>query len=111
VRLANLLGRGDEPPRPSDPTLPLRMLIHLPNFVKLYWRLFTDRRVPLFPKALLVTAIAYAVSPLDLIPELAIPFVGVVDDLAVVALALRAFIPLCPRDVVDEHVRLIDEGN
>lgn len=93
-----------------DPTLPVRFLIHLPNFVKLYWRLFRDPRVSLFPKALLVAAVAYALSPLDLLPEIAVPFVGVIDDIALIALAIRFFIPLCPRNVVEEHVRLIDEG-
>jgi len=38
----------------------LRLLWHLPNFAKLYWRLFTDRRVPLRAKAVLVTAMRAA---------------------------------------------------
>jgi len=110
VRLEQLFSRKTEPERAPDPTMPLRFLIHLPNFVRLYWRLLKDKRVPLFPKALLIGAIVYAVSPIDLIPDISIPFVGVIDDLAFLALAFRFFIPLCPRVVVEEHVRLIDEG-
>lgn len=88
----------------------IRFLTHLPNFIRLYWRLFMDKRVSLLPKAIVVAAIAYVVSPFDLIPDIAIPFIGSIDDVAIVALALRAFVPLCPRHVVEEHVRLIDEG-
>jgi len=32
------------------------------------------------------------------------------DDLAVLILAARLFIAMSPRSVVEEHVRLIDEG-
>ncbi|MGQ9730985.1 MAG: YkvA family protein [Candidatus Zipacnadales bacterium] len=105
------LFRGKNPaPQPPDPMRPLRFLIHLPNFIKLYVRLFRDKRVPLFPKVLLVGALLYVVSPIDVLSEITIPFVGVIDDVAIIALALRAFIPLCPRNVVEEHVRRIDIG-
>ncbi|MBM3498461.1 MAG: DUF1232 domain-containing protein [Armatimonadetes bacterium] len=110
MRLEQLFrGRG-EPDRPPDPTMPLRFLIHLPNFVRLYWRLLHDKRVPLFPKALLVAAIAYAISPIDLLSDFSLPIIGVLDDVALLGLAIRYFIPLCPRNVVEEHVKLIDGG-
>ncbi len=92
----------------ADPTVPIRFVAHLPNFAKLYSRLWKDKRVPLFPKALIVAAAAYVISPWDLIPM--IPFIDAIDDIAVFVLALRAFIPLCPKNVVAEHVQLIDEG-
>jgi uncharacterized membrane protein YkvA (DUF1232 family) len=108
--LSQIFGGGDKAERAPDPTRPLRFLLHLPNFVKLYWRLFQDSRVPILPKALVVLAIAYVVSPLDLLPDWTIPLLGELDDIAIVMLALRAFIPLCPRHVVEEHVQRIDEG-
>jgi len=46
-----------------------QVLLHLPNFARLYWRLFRDRRVPILPKALLVLTLVYVVSPLDLVPD------------------------------------------
>ena len=110
MRLEQLLSRGREPDRPPDPTVPFRFLIHLPNFIRLYWRLLRDKRVPLFPKALLVAAIAYAISPVDLLSDFSLPIIGVLDDIALLTLAVRYFIPLCPRNVVEEHVKLIDEG-
>ncbi len=87
----------------------LRLLRHLPNFAKLYWRLVWDRRVPLLPKLVLVGAIAYIVSPIDLLPGDLATIIGLSDDLLVALLAGGLFIPMCPRWVVEEHVRRIDE--
>ena len=84
-----------------------RFIWHLPNFVRLYVRLFLDRRVPLLAKALPVAAIVYVISPWDFIPDY-IPFLGEVDDIVILILALRGFIALCPREVVREHVAAID---
>jgi len=88
----------------------LRLLLNLPKLIKLYWRVFTDRRVSLLPKAILVAGIAYFVIPIDLIPDFPLIGLGQIDDLVVLVLALRGFIALAPRTVVEEHVRLIDEG-
>ncbi len=87
----------------------LRLLWHLPDFAKLYWRLFTDRRVPLRAKAVLIAAVLYILDPLDFLPELLFPVLGTLDDLAVFILAARWFISLCPPDVVQERVREIGE--
>ncbi len=84
-----------------------RLIWHLPNFVKLYWRLFQDRRVPLRAKAVLVAAALYVLDPIDLLPEVFFPFIGTLDDLAVVMLAARWFISLCPPDVVQEQVQKV----
>src|SRR5438105_7853272 len=84
----------------------LRFLRHLPDFVRLYWRLLGDRRVSIWPKALLVLSVVYVVSPIDLIPDV-IPFIGEVDDLVVIVAACRLFIYLCPREVVRQHVQQI----
>ena len=92
-----------------DPLTIARFLAHLPNFVKLYWRLFTDRRVSLLPKAILVLGIAYLVIPVDLDFALPLPS-GYIDDVVVLIIAAKTFMALCPRRIVEEHVRLIDEG-
>jgi uncharacterized membrane protein YkvA (DUF1232 family) len=110
VRLARIFAREPDAERQPDPALPFRALLRLPNLVTLHTRLFRDPRVPLFPKALVVAAIAYALSPLDLLPDFSIPGIGYIDDVALILLAFRAFVPLCPRNVVEEHVQLIDEG-
>ncbi len=84
-------------------------LFHLPNLVRLYWRCFRDPRVPLWPKALLVGALAYVALPFDLIPDV-IPFVGEIDDVVIVVVAARWFMLGCPPEVVREHARAIGGG-
>lgn len=86
----------------------VRVLWHLPSFVRLYWRLYRDRRVPFGAKAGLTAAVVYVVSPIDLIPDFWLPLFGLADDLAVLWFATRWFIAACPPDVVTEHVRRID---
>jgi uncharacterized membrane protein YkvA (DUF1232 family) len=84
-----------------------RFIWHLPSFLKLYWRLFKDRRTPLRAKAILLASVFYVLSPFDLVPDLLLPLFGRLDDLAILILGARWFISLCPPDVVQEHVREI----
>jgi uncharacterized membrane protein YkvA (DUF1232 family) len=83
-----------------------QILLHLPSLVRLYWRLFRDERVSVWPKALLVAAVAYVILPFDLIPD-TLPVIGEIDDLFVVLVAARWFIQWCPPAVVREHVDAI----
>ena len=92
------------------PGLLLRLALHARNFVKLFWRLFCDHRVPIWAKAVPVAAALYILAPIDILPEFLVPIVGYADDVLVGYLALRLFVRLCPRHVVDEHVRRIDAG-
>lgn len=77
-------------------------LMLIPNFLKLLYRLFKDARVPVPEKALLVGAIIYVVSPLDLIPDV-IPFIGEVDDLYLVALTVIRLLNRAPDTAIREH--------
>src|SRR5262245_25242852 len=77
-------------------------LMLIPNFLVLLYRLFKDSRVPLAEKALVVGAIVYVVSPLDLIPDV-IPFIGEVDDLYLVALTILRLLSRTNDDVLREH--------
>ena len=92
----------------------LRLLLHLPNFIRLAWRLFIDERVPVYQKAILVLAellaiifaIAYLVNPLDFD---FLPILGRIDDLLIGAFVILVpgawlFIRLCPEHIVREHV-------
>ena len=81
----------------------IQVLLHLPDFARLYWRLFRDRRVSILAKALLVLALVYAISPFDVIPDF-IPVIGEMDDVVVVLSGLWLFIRLCPPEVVRETV-------
>lgn len=77
-------------------------LLLIPNFLKLLYRLFKDKRVPTAEKALLVGALIYVISPLDLIPDV-IPFIGEVDDLYLVALTVIRLLNRAPDSAIREH--------
>ena len=87
----------------------LRFVRHLPQFARLYWRLWCDRRVSIWPKLILALAAVYVISPIDLIPDFT-PLLGEVDDLVLAIAACKLFINMCPPDVVQEHVRRISNG-
>ena len=81
-------------------------LLQLPNLVRLYWRLLRDPRVSVWPKAMLLAALAYVALPFDLIPDV-LPVVGQVDDVVIVLVAARWFLAWCPPAIVHEHARAI----
>lgn len=69
------------------------------------WRLLWDPRVPFSLKMLLpVAAAVYWIWPLDLIPGL--PF----DDIAILLLALRAFVQLAPQEAVNGATNRSKDG-
>lgn len=80
----------------------LRVLKELMKTGRLALGLLRDRRVPFYAKLVMALAIAYALSPLDFVPDF-IPVVGQLDDLAALAAGLSLFIRLCPPEVVEEH--------
>ena len=77
-------------------------LLLIPNFLKLLYRLFKDARVPTAEKAMLIGAIAYIISPIDLIPDF-IPFIGEVDDLYLTALIVLRLLNRTDNAVLREH--------
>ena len=83
-----------------------QLLVHLPNFLKLFWRLTKDPRVSFLSKLVLVGVLAYVVLPFDLVPDF-IPGLGELDDAIVLIVGLKLFLRLCPPDVVREHVKSI----
>jgi uncharacterized membrane protein YkvA (DUF1232 family) len=77
-------------------------ILLLPNLIKLLGRLLGDQRVPRRSKLVVGAAMAYLVSPVDLLPEV-IPVVGVVDDVLVATLAINHLMAVAGEDVVLEH--------
>lgn len=61
-----------------------------------------DPRTPWFAKALALGVAAYAVSPIDLIPDF-IPVLGYVDDIIIVPLGIWLVVRLIPPAVMNEH--------
>lgn len=74
----------------------------LPNMAKLLWRLLRDPRVPRRTKLVVGAAVAYVVSPIDLIPEF-VPVIGLADDLLLMAFAIRHMVEVAGEEVVLEH--------
>jgi len=60
-----------------------------------------DPRVPWYAKVLAIAVAAYALSPIDLIPDF-IPIVGYLDDLVVVPLGIWLVVSLIPDEVMVE---------
>jgi len=73
----------------------------MPACVTVARRLRNDPRVPLRAKVVVGFAAAWVLSPIDLIPEF-LPVIGPLDDVVVVALALRYAARQVPRAVLSE---------
>jgi membrane protein DedA with SNARE-associated domain/uncharacterized membrane protein YkvA (DUF1232 family) len=63
-----------------------------------------DPRMPWYAKALALLIAAYAVSPVDLIPDF-IPVLGHLDDVILVPLGIGLLLRLIPSDLLEEHRR------
>lgn len=73
-----------------------------PNLVKLLARLSMDPRVPMRRRALVAAALAYVVSPVDLIPDF-LPGLGRLDDLVLVSVAVDRMLSGADAQIVAEH--------
>ena len=71
----------------------------IPDCVTTVRRLRKDPRVPRRAKVAVIFAGVWVASPIDLIPEF-LPIIGPLDDIIVVALALRYAGRQVPRDVL-----------
>jgi membrane protein DedA with SNARE-associated domain/uncharacterized membrane protein YkvA (DUF1232 family) len=77
---------------------------HLRRDVHAVYLASRDPRVPWPAKALALLIAAYAVSPIDLIPDF-IPVLGHLDDVILVPLGVWLFLRLIPSDLLEEHRR------
>jgi uncharacterized membrane protein YkvA (DUF1232 family) len=62
----------------------------------------SDPRVPLLAKILAIAVTAYALSPIDLIPDF-VPVLGYLDDLLIVPLGIWLVVRLVPNEVMAEY--------
>jgi uncharacterized membrane protein YkvA (DUF1232 family) len=94
-----------------NPMAAAQIIRNLPKFIRLYWRLFCDRRVPLYLKIFLSLTVVYVISPVDLLSDWVVPVAGYMDDFVLLIFVLRFFLQKCPEDVLMEHVTLIESEN
>lgn len=64
------------------------------------WLVAKHERTPVWIKLLALMIAAYALSPIDLIPDF-IPVLGYLDDLIIVPLGLLLVIKLTPKEIID----------
>ena len=90
--------------KPSNFIVPQQggMVRNVLNQLKLIFRLMGDSRVNIFAKLVPIGALAYLIWPWDAVP---IPFIGAVDDAALLWLGSYIFTELCPPAVVEEHMK------
>ena len=78
-------------------------LMVAPDLFHLLCKLAIDSEVPVKERAKLGGAIAYFVSPLDLVPEALMGVMGFADDIALAAFVLSSLINTCSPDILKKH--------
>ena len=75
-----------------------------PRYLRLGWLLLQEPTVSGWGKAALGGGLAYAISPIDPVPDF-IPVLGQLDDIAILLLAARTALRGCPADVADGYLQ------
>jgi uncharacterized membrane protein YkvA (DUF1232 family) len=94
--------RSSRSPRTGAKRTLLGTIAQIPSYLRLMGGLLTDARVSAVDKVLLGIAIAYVAMPIDLIPDF-IPFIGQVDDVFILMLAVRRLISNAGMTVIRDH--------
>ena len=74
----------------------------LESEIKVLYLAFKDPRTPWYAKTFMAFIIAYAVSPIDLVPDL-IPVLGYVDDLILIPAGIYLSVKMVPQEVMAEN--------
>ena len=78
-------------------------LMFAPDLFHLLCKLSIDKDVPVKEKAKLAGAIAYFVSPIDLLPEALIGPLGFADDISLAAYVLNSIMNKTDPEIVKKH--------
>jgi len=73
------------------------------------WKLFRHPETPLLAKLVAVLVLAYALSPIDLIPDF-IPVLGLLDDVILLPLGIALAVRLTPRHLWLARVAEAEQG-
>ena len=77
--------------------------------IRVYQLVLVDPRTPTPAKWLLSAAVAYALSPIDLIPDF-IPLIGHLDDAVIIPALVWLAVRLIPRDVIQDCRAVADRS-
>jgi uncharacterized membrane protein YkvA (DUF1232 family) len=77
--------------------------------LELWRRVWKDPRTPRAAKVLLGAAVAYALTPFDIIPDF-IPVLGQLDDVLILPALIWMAVKLTPAHVVAEHRNAVNRA-
>ena len=94
--------RRDMDPEPIIETL-WQLLLLLPRFVKLIYKLMVDSRVPWGMRIKCAMALAYVAVPVDLLSEALLGPLGMIDDIVVIMVVLDVLLNNIDPAIIEEH--------
>lgn len=100
---------GGPGPSPGRGRALAELVAFLPDVVRLLWALARDPRVPRRAKLAAGGALAYVVSPIDVVPDV-LPVIGRADDLWLLSRALRYLVRTAGYDLVRDLWSGSDDG-
>jgi uncharacterized membrane protein YkvA (DUF1232 family) len=74
------------------------------------WLAARDPRTPWYARAFGLAIAAYALSPIDLIPDF-IPILGLVDDALIIPAGIWLFVKMLPEGLFEEHVAAAERAS
>ena len=80
----------------------IKLIDRFKQEIKFYKAVLKDPRTPKLSKLFLGLAVAYAVNPIDLIPDF-IPVIGQLDDVIIIPLLIFIAVKLIPKELIKEH--------
>lgn len=102
-------GRIAPGPDAKDPTTWVELAKFVGSAGQLLWSVMRDPRVPVRAKVVAGAAAAYALSPIDVVPDF-VPTAGYVDDVFVIVGSMRYLANLTGYEVLRELWTGSDEG-
>lgn len=94
----------DDRPRTGAKKSVIKAITQLPSYLRLLLGLISDGRVSKVDRFFVIAAAAYIISPIDFIPDV-IPFLGEVDDVFLLMIALQRLINNAGHSVLMRHWR------
>ena len=78
-----------------------KLLARIKHELKVYQLIIRDTRTPKVAKFLMIAAVFYTVSPIDIIPDV-LPIIGFLDDIIIVPALVIVALKLIPKHVVED---------
>jgi len=85
-----------------DVNAPRNLFLRFKSELQLYRNILADSRTPRLTKVLLGLAVAYAVTPVDLIPDF-VPVLGHLDDAIIIPVLVFLALKTIPKSLLEEH--------